>query len=265
MGLALGNLTATLLGQQSALPAATVEIQREPTPNKGKKITLAHYQPIISHNIFNSALSTQPATRLDDESQGSRTASKWSLVGTVSGGELPLATLKDSQGAETFQLDDELPDGAVLTVIERNRVKLRYADGRVQTIEMIEDELKGPSAKLKNAAPQIESLGDNRWLIPAMVAEDARTNVGELLKQAQAVPFLEEGKTTGFQLRRIRRNSLVAQLGLKRGDIISSINDIPLNSPEKALQLFGQLRQASKVSIDLKRRGKAMTFAYEIR
>ncbi|MCF6178620.1 MAG: PDZ domain-containing protein, partial [Geopsychrobacter sp.] len=85
------------------------------------------------------------------------------------------------------------------------------------------------------------------------------------LKQAQAVPYLEGNRTTGFQIRMIQPGSLIEQIGLRKGDILREVNGIKLNSPEKALQVFGQLRQAKQISIGLERRGKAMTFAYEIR
>jgi general secretion pathway protein C len=102
-------------------------------------------------------------------------------------------------------------------------------------------------------------------LIPAAVAEDSRSNIGSLLKQAQAVPYLEGKTTTGFQLVMVQNGSFIAKIGLKKGDILREINGVELTSPEKALQIFGQLRQAKQISIGLERGGKAMTFAYEIR
>ncbi len=76
---------------------------------------------------------------------------------------------------------------------------------------------------------------------------------------------MEGNQTTGFQIRRLKAGSLIARIGLKRGDILRKINGLELDSPEKALQIFAQLRQSRQISIDLERRGKAMTFAYEIR
>ncbi len=271
LGLALGNLTSTIFEQQAGSAITTAETQLKPAQNKIRKISLSNFQPIITHNIFSPALRNQAPATLANEPQSKSVSSSWSLIGTVSGGDLPLATLKNSQGTAIFQLNEELPDGAVLSVIERNRVKLRYPDGSIQVIEIADVQQNeiaprnNSSTELNNAGSQIEELDDNRWVIPSSVAESARGNIGELLKQAQAVPYLENGETTGFQLRRIQRGSLIAQIGLQRGDILRNINGLPLNSPEKALQLFGQLRQAKKINIDLERRGKAMTFAYEIR
>lgn len=271
VGLALGNLTSTVIGFLNE-PAQSINFTPPKVTTKPpQRASLANYQTIINHNIFNSAMRNRTENTPSTSQTATRSTTKWRLVGTLSGGNLPLATLKDSTGTTTYQLHEELPDGATLSTVERNRVELRYPEGRVQILEVIKDGKKTtvPSRR-KSTKPQkfdqrIDSLGDNRWQIPALVAEDARANIGELLKQVQATPYMEGDQTTGFQIRRLKSGSLIARIGLKRGDILRKINGIELNSPEKALQIFAQLRQSKQISIDLERRGKAMTFAYEIR
>lgn len=273
LGLATGNLGATFFGLLNA-PDVKTSVRVQETPNIATpKIKLDNYQPIISRNIFNSAQSLQPSRTLSENENrpAATTSSKWTLIGTVSGGLVPLATLQEGGNTATYALDEELPDGAVLVSIERNRVELRYAAGRIVILELVSNEATParqptrPIKKAANADRLVNELGENRWQISALAAEDARSNIGELLKQAQAIPYLENEQTTGFQIKMIQRGSLIAQLGLRRGDILRKVNGVSLNSPEKALQIFGQLRQAKNISIDLERRGKALSFAYEIR
>jgi general secretion pathway protein C len=271
VGLALGNLTSTVIGSLYEPTQATIYAPVKVTPKPPQRDSLANYQTIINHNIFNSSMRNRTENVPSISHTATRSTTKWQLVGTLSGGDRPLATLKDSTGTTTYQLDEELPDGATLSTVERNRVELRYPEGRIQVLEVIKDVKKdrassrSKTTRSKKFDQRIDSLGDNRWLIPALVAEDARANIGELLKQVQASPYLEGDQTTGFQIRRLKSGSLIARIGLKRGDILRKINGLELNSPEKALQIFAQLRQSKQISIDLERRGKAMTFAYEIR
>jgi general secretion pathway protein C len=42
------------------------------------------------------------------------------------------------------------------------------------------------------------------------------------------------------------------------------INGMPLDGPEKALQIFQQLREARQISIGLTRNGTPMNFEYEV-
>ena len=72
------------------------------------------------------------------------------------------------------------------------------------------------------------------------------------------------GQTEGFIVRMIRPNSFLDMLGIKRGDILMEINNIQLNSPERALQIFQQLREARNIAVSLVRNGEPMTFEYEI-
>jgi general secretion pathway protein C len=277
-GLALGHLGATSLGilagpdplpTRSMLP--TIEKTSTRTP-------LKDYQAILQRDIFNSAGGGQNLASIEivqtektTASKPAKSASRWILLGTISGGDSPLATLSSAGETTTYRLNDELPDNAIITAVKRDQIELSYPDGRTHILEFPESaprptaSIDKRSKKTKSTGLAIEDLGDNRWHIPSQVAEDTRSNVGDLLKQAQAIPYLEGGKTTGFQIRMIQRGSLIEQIGLRKGDILREVNGVMLNSPEKALQIFGQLRQAKQISIGLERRGKAMTFAYEIR
>ena len=278
-GLALGHLGATSIGILANPSFIPIQFLQSATEKTDITVPLTDYQVILSRDIFNSAGGTQGLNQIaavqPENATPTKTASKWALVGTVSGGDSPLAILSSAGETSTYRLNEELPDGGTLTIVERKRVELRYPDGQTQILELPQDTPLPTSVAKPQSRPQpqrqessdqdVESLGENRWLIPATVAEDARSNIGNLLTQAQAVPYLEGDQTTGFLIRMIQSGSLIAKLGLEKGDILREVNGVSLNSPEKALQVFGQLRQAKQISISLERRGKAMTFAYEIR
>jgi general secretion pathway protein C len=77
-------------------------------------------------------------------------------------------------------------------------------------------------------------------------------------------PNIVEGRTEGFVVRMIRPKSLLDTLGIQRGDVLRQINGVPLDSPEKALQVFQQLREVKRLSIGLERNGTPMNFEYEV-
>ncbi|MBE0598734.1 MAG: general secretion pathway protein GspC, partial [Desulfuromonadales bacterium] len=113
-------------------------------------------------------------------------------------------------------------------------------------------------------AGQVQALGGNRFVIPQEVATQARGNLNELLKQARMEPNIVDGRTEGFVVRMIQPRSLLANLGIQRGDILKQVNEVELNSPEKALQIFQQLREAKTISIGLTRNGNNLNFQYEV-
>ena len=84
-------------------------------------------------------------------------------------------------------------------------------------------------------------------------------------KGARVVPSVQNGKPNGFKLYAIRPNSAYAKLGLTNGDTLSSINGFELTSADKALEVYTKLREATRLSVEITRRGKPMTLNYSIR
>jgi general secretion pathway protein C len=61
----------------------------------------------------------------------------------------------------------------------------------------------------------------------------------------------------------IRPKSFLGQLGLLQGDVLMEINGVPLNSPEKALQIVQQLRESRNIKVNLLRNDQPLTLEYE--
>jgi general secretion pathway protein C len=175
--------------------------------------------------------------------------------------------LRTEAGTKIFRLGAELPGGGRLTRIERHAVEIAGPGGGSVTLKLYEGEVSSGSGAA--AAPiagdyQVRALGENRWQLPAAEAERARAQIGELLKQARIEPNLVDGRTDGFAVRMVQPRSLLAQLGLQRGDVIRQVNGMELDSPEKALQIFQQLREARNINVNVVRNGAPVTLSIEV-
>ena len=62
----------------------------------------------------------------------------------------------------------------------------------------------------------------------------------------------------------IRKDSLYEKLGLKNGDIITSVNDSSLSNPAEALKLFEKLKSEREISVKLERNGEKKSLEYSI-
>lgn len=192
------------------------------------------------------------------------------LHGTVDGGLNLLALIEASGKVSVYRPGDSLPGGGELLMVERNRVLVRLADGREAELVFEKKQHVATSTRTTRAQPRqasgsgIRSLGENRWTISQSEIDKARGNLGSLLKQARMEPHIVNGQTEGFVVRMIRPRSLLANLGMKVGDVVSSVNGVELDSPEKALQIFQQLREAKRLTVDLTRGQEKMTFEYNI-
>jgi general secretion pathway protein C len=162
-------------------------------------------------------------------------------------------------------LDEELSPGLVVSEIGRKFVVLM--DHGVPR-ELPLKQRKGAKAQLvrqSNAAAAkqgIVAVDESRWQISKAVADNARANLNSLLQSARMIPQVNNGKTVGFKLVELNKGSLLEKIGLRVGDLIVEINQVKLNSPEKALQIFQQVREANNITLGLMRNGKPETFEY---
>jgi general secretion pathway protein C len=272
-GVALGCLTATILGLGlgNPLPKTSGADTLDPPP---RSKTLTDYAVISQRNIFDSTspgLSTGLATKSTNNARSAATRRvDLKLVGTVTGGDNDsLALIEADKALKAYRLDDAIPGGGQLIEIARNVAHIEYNDGSISILPLYQEnsprrEPSPPVATSGTGDGGIRSSAQNRWLIDSSVVEDARTNLNEVLRSTRMEPRLVNGVTDGFAITMVRPGSLLNKMGFKKGDVVLQVNGMPLNSPEKALQIFQQLREARSLTVSLERRGKPTLFEYEI-
>lgn len=286
LGITAGWVASILLGIWLTPPVATGDARQKTRVDAVQKRPLSEFEVILSRNIFDStgkliiALDEVPAgagqpVEAIEETPVRAARANLVLIGTVVAGEDSLALIQEGRTTGIYRLGQEVTGGGKIEAIERNFVVLLHRDGSRENL-VIPTESPTPARAAATAAPaaaagagaapayNIQQIGENKWQIPRQTAEEARGNLNELLRQARMEPRIVAGQTEGFIVRMIRPNSFLDMLGIRRGDVLMEINNIQLNSPERALQIFQQLREARNIAVSLVRDGQPMTFEYEI-
>ncbi len=267
------------------LPASQPDLSQGARPGyferkvAGKK-SLRLYSPISRGNIFNSAHTGDPEGGKRQEAAKStaplkKTDLNVELIGTVVGSpENSFAIIEDHQSRkqELYQIDDMVQDQARVVSISRCRVVV-LRGGSEEIIECPE-----PDAKKKRSSPvrysgstkkegeyAVRKVSDTEFVIDEAEVENALGNINQLLTQIRVVPNFQDGKADGFKVFAIKPDSIFAKVGLKNGDVIRKVNDNDITSPEKAFQIFQDLRNEKNLSIEISRRGQTKSFSYEIR
>ncbi|MGH7822614.1 MAG: type II secretion system protein GspC, partial [Candidatus Binatia bacterium] len=111
----------------------------------------------------------------------------------------------------------------------------------------------------------IEKRSDTEFVVDRGEVDKQMENLNQLFTQIRAVPHFQDGKASGFRLFAIRRNSIFEKIGLKNGDIVSSINGNQLSDPARAMELLQQLKDEGRVSVEVTRNRQPTTLNYEIR
>jgi len=94
--------------------------------------------------------------------------------------------------------------------------------------------------------------------------QEMMSNPDAAFKNIGFKEVMKDGKIDGFRVLSINRNSPLAKLGIKTGDIIQSFNGIRLDSYSSALELYGKASSISRVKLEIMRNNEKKEFEYEI-
>jgi S1-C subfamily serine protease len=81
---------------------------------------------------------------------------------------------------------------------------------------------------------------------------------------SRVVPAMADNKPTGMKVYAIKPGSWLAELGLQNGDTVRALNGLALAPMDQALATFQTIKSASRIQIDLERRGTPMTLIVEV-
>ncbi len=133
--------------------------------------------------------------------------------------------------------------------------------GEIKTFKMEENQWGGgQSSNVKQEA----TLSIERFKLKRKVVEAALKDVNQFFKQVRIEPYFQGKRPIGYRLGYLSNSCILRKVGLRRGDIIISVNGQPTTEPAKMMGLFNQMREMTSVNLDILRNGKKKTFFVEI-
>jgi general secretion pathway protein C len=181
------------------------------------------------------------------------------LIGTITGA-YPYAVFLDTAAnrQELYRLRDDA-GGWLIYEIGKNAVTLKKGDRKeVMEVKFIEAVPKADvGAGLKPAPTGIR-------LDPRDV-EGALSDLNKVMTQARVVPYMVEGKTSGYRIFNIAPGSIYTKIGLQNNDVVERVNGVDIKSPDTLYQLFQQIKNERRIALDFNRGGKRESVNIEIR
>jgi type II secretion system protein C len=113
-------------------------------------------------------------------------------------------------------------------------------------------------------AEGIERTGNTLKVSRTLKENLVGENLNKILMQASAVPHVEQGRLVGFQLLEIDSGSIFDIAGLKNGDIITYINDQPINDAALAIKALSRLKSANTATFGYIRNSKPLELVIQI-
>ena len=174
----------------------------------------------------------------------------WRLLGTLRSRDgASMAAVEWSSKSVTLQVGD-VRDGVEVISIEQQTLTVRR-NGRLEIV--------GGKPWIASAALLPATRSISRQVINQTLA-----NPEPLLKDVQLMPAMVSGRLSGFRARFVKEGSLVASLGLKIGDLITRVNGVALDSPERVLSLLQILKGAGRFEVELERDGQRVVESVQV-
>jgi type II secretion system protein C len=86
-----------------------------------------------------------------------------------------------------------------------------------------------------------------------------------ILTETTLVPVQDDQRVTGFALTRIPEGSLLSEAGLRPGDVLTSINDVPIDSFATLMGLWPRLQNESRLQAIVLRDGRPVSLTVTLR
>ncbi|MCK7479748.1 MAG: PDZ domain-containing protein [Candidatus Moduliflexus flocculans] len=90
-------------------------------------------------------------------------------------------------------------------------------------------------------------------------------NMDQLLGSARVVPYYRGGQPYGFRVSDVAEGAKVYELGMRTGDIIKSINGVPIRTPQDALNAYQELQSNTNVQMEIERQGTTTTVSVPLK
>ena len=170
------------------------------------------------------------------------------------------AIIGDPKGKEeSYAVGDPVPGGAKLSEIYPDRVILER-NGRYETLRLPKDRSSASSSAVRTAtSTSTGGSGAGQAAAFTKYRNEVKQNPAAFLNYVRATPARKNGKFIGFRLQAGKKRGALNELGLKPGDIVTSINSVKIDSPAKGMKAMQALGEGESVNVTLLRGGQEVS------
>jgi len=186
------------------------------------------------------------------------------LLGTFVAGDASAAIISMTAGGSqrSYMIGDTIQPGVKLKQVEAAAIVVER-DGVLERVLLEQGEKLGlasaPVTAQAVVAPRLQRQMNRQYV------QQQLQNFPDLMSQARALPYMNNGKLDGFTLSEIAPGSLYQQAGIQNGDVIRKVNGQPITDAGQAMKMYESLKSASVIDIELMRAGQIQHVHYNIR
>ena len=179
------------------------------------------------------------------------------LKGTIQVGRLRTAIVKYNGKLYTVKIGDKIGD-----------YKVEYIDDFYIVVSKGDKEFKIYLSLKSTGSPKKTVSREKKEDKPKKVVKvnrrDIKKNLKTAFKDIIAIPALRSGKMIGWRILKVKEGSIFDKYGLRRGDIIVSINGKPANEITSISDFYKIIKDTKNINLEVKRGKEVVEVFIEI-
>lgn len=182
--------------------------------------------------------------------------------------EAGLALIASGSAAEKlYTVGDKIPGNTRLKAVYPEHVVLER-NGKFETLRLIETKKTGGKSAgnrgriAKQARVTQKHFSSNSRV--ARLRTEILKNPAKLAELVSAQPAYKNGAFTGYRISTRKKDPVFKDLNIKSGDIITEVNGIAIDTPQKGIQILQQLRNATQVDVTINRKGQLIQLSHSL-
>jgi general secretion pathway protein C len=116
-----------------------------------------------------------------------------------------------------------------------------------------------------NSNLKLKKLGPGKFEASRAEVQQTMENPVQFFTQMRALPHFVNGKTDGFSISQVAPGSVFDQLGLRNGDLVTSIDGKPVTNPMQAMGLMQAMKTQSALDLTINRGGAPTAVHLDLR
>ncbi|HPI91773.1 MAG TPA: type II secretion system protein N [Deltaproteobacteria bacterium] len=185
------------------------------------------------------------------------------LRGTITGpSEIARAIIEEANNQELYRIGDTVK-GATLIAIFRNKV-IMDVNGQQQML-VVEETASSPRVASRSSGAREPRRSRLSGSAGARGVPESMRNMDQLIGNARVVPYYRGGQPYGFRVSDVVEGSEIYTHGMRSGDIIKSVNGVPIRTPQDALNAYQELQSNSSVELEVERQGTTTSISVPLR
>ena len=139
------------------------------------------------------------------------------------------------------------------------------AKDREVKLELFKKGEKKRNPGFSKQSPVIKKEKGGIFVVSKETLSQLTSNIGRLFSQIGLRPYFYRGRIEGMQIVYLDPNSIFTKAGLRRGDIILTINNVPIKTTEDTYRIFESLETSPRIEVKIKRGNRIITLRAEVR